>query len=79
MSSKEDKVEPITTMSFRRKNGGKVRMDLGDGRIGWITPVFVQNEFGKYVDLIFEFPRSVLIDRAEVLERAKGNSDASDK
>lgn len=49
-------------MTFDRKSGQRVAVDMKDGRLGWITATIV----GGIVRLHLDFPLSVGLDREEV-------------
>ena len=61
-------------MTFDRKSGQRVAVDLKDGRVGWITATIV----GDIVRLHLDFPLSVRLDREEVYRQRqeRTNDDA---
>lgn len=57
----------VTEMRIDRKNGQRVRLDLGDGRVVWIGLTLRRGTQWKDVGtFVINAPRSILIDREEV-------------
>lgn len=57
-------------MTFDRRPGKRVRVDMGAAGIGWITPTIIEkiidDEIRFEVRLHLDFPRSIRLDREEV-------------
>lgn len=72
-----DDTDRVCAMELDRKSMQRIRVEMPDGQVGWITTVLRPGR--NFVTLVMEFPRSVSIDREEVYLAKLGGKRPSGK